>query len=917
MEAGQVILGQFDSTKASLLLVLRDVHEGRIQLPDFQRGWVWDDEHVRSLLASISLAFPIGAVMLLQTGNPKVRFKPRLIEGVRLASPTQPDQLILDGQQRLTSLYQAILMNEPVSTSDGKKNSILRWYYIDLAKALDMSGDREDALFGVPPDRMLRNFRGEVSRDLSTPEKECREEAFPVNLLYDIAGLNRWQMMYLQLDQDHLGERLQRWNQVIETVVQPFQQYQLPIIHLGRATSKEAVCKVFEKVNTGGVSLTVFELLTATYAAEDYSLRDDWLARSQRLRAARTLRGVESTDFLQAIALLSTLNRKRRDPGGAVGCKRKDILELELDEYRQWAESAMLGFERAARFLFEEKFFDARDLPYRTQVVPLAAVFADLGSRAENAGILDKVRRWYWCGVLGELYGAAVESRFAKDVPQVLEWIDDGPEPDTVTEAAFRPVRLRTLRTRLSAAYKGLHAVMMRDGARDFRSGRAIDSQLYFEERVDIHHVFPVAWCSKRDIPPDVPDCIVNRTPISAASNRAIGGAAPSQYLGRLQRGSGISEEDMNSILTSHMINPEALRTDDFWAFVRTREEALIERIERAMGKPVVGAAAVRPEAAIGPEGIPDGVPGAVPRVPEEASAVLVVEGQTDDEYLRVATEITGRPDLLQDVHVIVCEGVNGVVRQAVLIKNHERRPVVALFDKDEIGKAGRETLLKRFGFTKHQVMTYAEVFDGGPDSVEAEDLFPSTLLQRFVETLGEENVLSEKRMHPQLKTWHYGLNAAGKEMIAQFLREHASGDDVTRWIKLLELIRARCDLEVRPATAATQGRRSGGPQTARSSDRREVEEADETEDGAEGAVPGQAPGEGGGGMRSSLGPQGSELGPLAGRVTPEDPELWKRCDGSSQEAIHNVLERPKLFPDEHSTAVGASGECCTRHAVR
>ena len=66
----------FDSTKESLLDLLQSVKQGKTQLPDFQRGWVWDDDHIRSLLASVSLSFPIGAVMMLQTGNPDVRFKP-------------------------------------------------------------------------------------------------------------------------------------------------------------------------------------------------------------------------------------------------------------------------------------------------------------------------------------------------------------------------------------------------------------------------------------------------------------------------------------------------------------------------------------------------------------------------------------------------------------------------------------------------------------------------------------------------------------------------------------------------------------------------------------------------------------------------------------------------------------------------
>ena len=108
--------------------------------------------------------------------------------------------------------------------------------------------------------------------------------------------------------------------------------------------------------------------------------------------------------------------------------------------------------------------------------------------------------RWFWCGIFGELYGSAIESRFAKDVLEVPVWLDDGPEPSTITDGRFRPERLRTLRTRLSAAYKGIHALLMAEGAIDFRSGQPFGQTVFFDEYVDIHHIFPQDWCKTQQI---------------------------------------------------------------------------------------------------------------------------------------------------------------------------------------------------------------------------------------------------------------------------------------------------------------------------------------------------------------------------------------------------------------------------------
>jgi hypothetical protein len=586
----------FDSTKELLSDLLRGVREGRTQLPDFQRGWVWDDAHIRSLLASISLSYPIGAVMMMQTGGEDVRFKTRPVEGVSSRGLHAPERLILDGQQRLTSLYQAVASGNPVETRDARGNSLKRWYYVDIHKALDPNADREDAIVGIPESRKVLNFRGEEIADYSTPQHECEAGLLPLRLVFDTAGLTLWQMQYLQASPERIQERLGIWNKLVQEVIQRFQQYQVPLIVLHKETPKDAVCQVFEKVNTGGVALTVFELLTATYAADDFELRRDWDARQKRLKKHSVLANLESTDFLQAVTLLATRNRRQRnastDSASGISCKRKDILRLSLADYQAWADAATGGFERAAKLLYDQNIFSGRDLPYRTQLTPLAAILALLGERADTDSVRAKLARWYWCGVLGELYGGAIETRFARDLAEVVAWIDGGAEPSTIVDANFAPTRLLSLRTRNSAAYKGLAALLLRDGSMDLRTGYSIDAQVYVDEAIDIHHIFPKAWCQEKRIERWHYDSIVNKTPLSAKTNRMIGGKAPSTYLPKVQKSAGVDETRMDELLRSHVIEPTRLRADDFPGFFEARERALLQRIEKAMGKPVATGAA-------------------------------------------------------------------------------------------------------------------------------------------------------------------------------------------------------------------------------------------------------------------------------------------------------------------------------------
>ncbi len=140
----------FQTNPIDLDKLLDDCHSGVIQLPDFQRSWVWDEERIKGLIASVSRAFPIGALMSLNTGGP-VNFKPRPVEGAPLfAKEVTPRSLLLDGQQRMTSLYQVTVRGKVVETVTPKNKKVKRWFYIDIRKALDPSVEREEAIIGIP-----------------------------------------------------------------------------------------------------------------------------------------------------------------------------------------------------------------------------------------------------------------------------------------------------------------------------------------------------------------------------------------------------------------------------------------------------------------------------------------------------------------------------------------------------------------------------------------------------------------------------------------------------------------------------------------------------------------------------------------------------------------------------------------------
>ncbi|MGW6934610.1 GmrSD restriction endonuclease domain-containing protein [Lentzea sp. NPDC054927] len=584
--------------------LLKNIAAAKIQLPDFQREWKWDDERIRALIATVTLDYPLGVVMTLETGG-AAQFRARTLAGVESDPGVVPDLLLLDGQQRLTSLVQALYLERPVATVDARDRKVERWYYLDIDKAIDPEADRDDAVVSMPADRVLRqDFARQVRLDLSTRENECQAGYFPLHLVFDNDAVSAWQKSFVRL----ADENWERWAAFDTRVLNNIHGCLIPMIRLDSTTPNEAVCSVFERVNTGGVALNVFELLTATYAGDrkhaeeygtEYGLPEVWRGTKEKLVSQYPVlgqvesgrdEGLTNVDFLQAVSLVLSFERKRAGKANSIACKRRDLLALPLAEFRRLEPAVAEAFAWVGGFLDSQAIFTIRDLPYRTQLVPLAAVRTLLGDGADEPDAVERITRWFWCGVLGEMYGGSVESRFTRDVEQLVAWVNGDPsEPDTVVEAAFLAERLNTVTTRNSAAYKGLQALIIKQGAVDW--GHPEDQQMtgsfVIDKSVAIRQVFPATWVTRNGHPKARADSIVNKTPMSHLASRRMTGT-PSTYVGVLARETGTPDEWFDDILTTHLVDPIALRSDDFAAFYADRFERLLALVEATMGKPVI-----------------------------------------------------------------------------------------------------------------------------------------------------------------------------------------------------------------------------------------------------------------------------------------------------------------------------------------
>lgn len=607
----------FNSDKQPLETLLRRAHEGKLQLPDFQRSYVWTEDAVIGLLASILRGYPVGALLTLERGG-EVDFKPRGLQGTKVDG-VQPETLLLDGQQRITSLYQALFSEEPALMDRGRNSWAKRHFFLKIAEAVSDAVDIADAIIAVPEDKIVRSdFGRAVDIDLSTREKQFEQHLFPLDRVFnDRDWIYGWRDHWRDRPERSVQDELERALEM--RVLRRLREYQMPIINLDKTNSRAAICTIFEKVNVGGVKLDAFELLTAMYAGEGdgYDLREDWwgtqTAHGRRGRIAdKAPRGgifekLAATDFLQACTLLHTI--ERRDAAAAAGksglelpqvnCKRETLLQLPLEAYLRFSPRVEQGFAEAAKFLGEQRILYNDALPYAPQIMALAAYFALMGPDGGSANAKAKLQRWYWAGVLGEHYGSGTDTKIARDIPELRRWTLEAaaPEPQIFSVTYVQADRLNSLRNRRAAAYKGFHALLMRRGCRDFVTEAGFDVMSLWQEPIDVHHIFPEAWCRANGKAPDDYNSIINKTPLSAATNRwVLRGDAPSVYLKRIEQEHGVAPDRLDALLREHLIEPAYLRADDFEGFFADRKAKLAALAGEAMGRPVIQSAPDEPD---------------------------------------------------------------------------------------------------------------------------------------------------------------------------------------------------------------------------------------------------------------------------------------------------------------------------------
>lgn len=548
------------------LLNIIDVRD--MALPDFQRDFVWQPRQTQELIISLAKSYPAGSLLRIESDKPM--FKPRAFAGAPSLNGHKPKYLVLDGQQRLTSLYQALY-----GTGD-------YLFYVNLKDLVDGKGI-EEAFF-------YENRKKAIDR-YGSIKKQAEKRILPLSVLFGDEGFHAWLDQIddaLNQDENSKGlpsEERKSIRNAYENSVAPIVNYEFPVVTLTNNPSLEAVCTIFETLNNTGVRLSVFDLLSARYFAEGYNLRELW---EKDLAATKYLDLFEIDPYYILQVICSQVTNS---------VKRSDVLNLKAPKVVEAWDDAIWGMEEFLSMLYLEcGVLTPELLSYNTIVIPAAAIFM------KNRGLKGvawvnfrpKIKRWYWCSVFGQTYESSPTSQSITDISQFQTWLDGGEPPQSVANFAFNSSDLYKITTKQRAVYRGLMCLLLRTPSLDFHTTKPITTALLKQRIVDDHHIFPKAYLAEASqgnprFDTIEVDCVLNRTLIDKETNQRIGKNPPSVYLkvirDELKNHSG-DPAVLERILASHQLPSEPdspLWRDDFVGFCISREALLKSLVDRAL----------------------------------------------------------------------------------------------------------------------------------------------------------------------------------------------------------------------------------------------------------------------------------------------------------------------------------------------
>jgi hypothetical protein len=520
--------------------LIEQAEQGALGLPEFQRNFIWRPPAVADLLRTVARNWPAGSFLLLEGPQD---FACKSLEGAPpLGTATL---LILDGQQRMTGLYQAL------------RDQAQEMYYVEMTKVLEV-GDLED-------EHIKFESKASFTKKYHSTQEMAAAGIVTVSMLADDNDFFHWVNFMPENQRDNfIALRSEK--------LSGFKSYAFPCVVLPKQLPISALAKIFETINRTGMRLDAFDLMVAKLYPSGFRLRDQWeQARSDyELLVDFEVDGIE---ILKTIALIEHLRQVGSGAHVSVkGVRQSDVLELKPATVKAEWGSAVEAYTGALKFLRTTcGVINPQLLPSKAMVLPLACALRRDGS--QRAAYEKDVERWFWTASFQQTYAQGANTQAVTDAKALRAWEQDlKAVPHDVATFTFDSEVLRDQRRRNEMFVRGLGCLLIKRGARDWLQHDVMLKDA--KEALDLHHVFPKKHLESHGI--QDADGVANFTPMLATTNKALRNESPTVVAKR--------HDISQTAVESHFIQWGLYSADDWDKFIKARSKRLQALVREVVG---------------------------------------------------------------------------------------------------------------------------------------------------------------------------------------------------------------------------------------------------------------------------------------------------------------------------------------------
>jgi hypothetical protein len=522
---------ELSTTPEKIDKIINRINSGDIRIPAFQRAYVWKQNQILELLDSVVKNYPIGSILLWSTSD-KLKHT-RNIAGYKIPDNADeyPVNYVLDGQQRISSIYATFSDKTEQDVESAEYNPNLNLFEIYYNFSTQTFEQKNDVDASAPDVIYLRNFLNgaKLIESLKTLDSSFHNDA---------------QELYSR-----------------------FINYELPVVTI-KNREKSDVGNIFERINNTGTKLSTLDLMTAWTWTDDFHL----LESINELQAE--LDEKNFGDLSQNILLQAISGHIQSDT------TTKAITELTGEQVRDNWDGFCEALRKAIDFIGSDLHCSHLDfLPWQQQIIGLVKFFGVNGM--PTPAQLKELKKWFWKTSFSNRYSTGqTTEKMNVDIERISEIrTDDFIEANKFRYSVTKSELIETKFSKANPLTRALLLLMAQKQPLDLVKNTKIDiaQSLSKYNRKQYHHIFPNAFLKRQGFPQSKIFSLVNFCFLPADSNKKISKKSPSDYFFSI-----IPQDDFNNILNSNLIplTKELYETDNYNDFLAKRAELIINEVD-------------------------------------------------------------------------------------------------------------------------------------------------------------------------------------------------------------------------------------------------------------------------------------------------------------------------------------------------